>query len=185
MAEPIPPSGPMSSVTRDASRVIKNTGATAEEIRGFLNEMKGKSPKEMLGAVASSSLVGSLITAVILIAILIAAFTVAPYALSKMKSDRSPNTANLSAVTPPSATSEAASTEPGPSSASAPASQEGTNPGALGSNPEASKEESKGASDIPNPDDILDRLGVGETKSAPLNVNPLDRDDDDLLKDLE
>ena len=69
----------MASTKADLRELRSNSQATVQEIQAFLRELKGKSPQEMLGAVASNSLFRSLIisTAIIVGGILL--FTAIPY----------------------------------------------------------------------------------------------------------
>ena len=57
--------------------------AATAELRQFLSQMRGKSPKEMLGAVASSNLVQSTVTATAAITAAIIVFTVVPFGWKK------------------------------------------------------------------------------------------------------
>ena len=77
--------GPMSSVTRDVQGVRNNSAATAKELRSFLLQMKGRSPAEMLGMVAQSSLFKSLITATVLMALLMVVCTIIPFGMAKLQ----------------------------------------------------------------------------------------------------
>ena len=72
---------PMASVTRDIRNLKRNSSATAGELREFMREMRGKSPREMLGAVAQSTLVQSTIVSTIAIFILLLLLTAVPYAM--------------------------------------------------------------------------------------------------------
>ena len=72
---------PMASVTRDFRNLKRNSSATAGELREFMREMRGKSPREMLGAVAQSTLVQSTIVSTIAIFILLLLLTTVPYAM--------------------------------------------------------------------------------------------------------
>ncbi len=71
-------------IPQDLRRMGKNTAASATELRDFLRALRGKTPTEMLGVVASSSLFRSLVTATIGTAALIAIFTVIPFAWGKI-----------------------------------------------------------------------------------------------------
>jgi len=51
---------PMASVKGDLKNLKSNTASTAIELRQFLGEMRGQTPKEMLGTIAQSSLVRSI-----------------------------------------------------------------------------------------------------------------------------
>jgi hypothetical protein len=72
---------PMASVTRDIRNLKRNSSTTAGELREFMREMRGKSPREMLGAVAQSTLVQSTIVSTIAIFILLLLLTAVPYAM--------------------------------------------------------------------------------------------------------
>ena len=69
----------MASTKADLRELRSNSQASVQEIQAFLRELKGKSPQEMLGAVASNSLFRSLTisTAIIVGGILL--FTAIPY----------------------------------------------------------------------------------------------------------
>ena len=69
----------MASTKADLRELRGNSQATVQEIQAFLRELKGKSPQEMLGAVASSSLFRSLIISTGLVAGAILLFTAIPY----------------------------------------------------------------------------------------------------------
>ena len=130
----------------------ENRQATAAELRQFLAQMRGKSPKEMLGAVASSNLVQSTFTATAAITAAIVVFTVVPFGLKKAFGK----------------------TEPAPAAAV--------------ENPEAGEPLETPAEpslDVPDKADTANKLGIGESKEAPANVNPLESSTGDLLEGLE
>ena len=145
----------MASIKSDTRKLRKNAGASASELREFLAEMRGKSPREMLGAVASSNLGKSLVQAVIGVAAFIAIFTIIPFGCSMISKKDEP-TAPPAAEAPatPDAGADEAPKTPSP-------------------NPDT------------KPDPSLDALGIGGSKEAPLDSNPLEDSTDDLLKDLE
>ena len=70
------PTQPMSSIGRDVKNLKANTTTTATEVRAFLSEMQGKSPREMLGIIAQSNLGSSLVHSAAIIGTLLAGFTV-------------------------------------------------------------------------------------------------------------
>jgi hypothetical protein len=72
---------PMASLSRDIRNLKSNTSNTAAEVRSFLAEMQGKSPREMLGVIAQSDLVGSLLVSTAIICFLLVAFTGMAFAL--------------------------------------------------------------------------------------------------------
>lgn len=69
----------MASTKADLRELRSNSQATVQEIQAFLRELKGKSPQEMLGAVATNSLFRALVisTAISVGGILL--FTAIPY----------------------------------------------------------------------------------------------------------
>ena len=69
----------MASTKADLRELRGNSQATVQEIQAFLRELKGKSPQEMLGAVASNSLVRSLCISTGLVAGALVLFTAIPY----------------------------------------------------------------------------------------------------------
>ena len=74
---------PMASMSRDFKNIKRNSAATADELRGFMREMRGKSPSEMLGAIAQSTLVRSLVIATASLAVLMLVLTVAPFLMAE------------------------------------------------------------------------------------------------------
>ena len=133
----------------------QNRQAAAAELREFLAQMRGKSPKEMLGAIASSNLAQSTLVATAAISAAIVAFTILPFGLKKVFGK---------------------STEPA-SVAAAPAQPEGA---ALETPDEPILDP-----DADNKGNAAGKLGIGESKQAPANVNPLESSTDDLLEGLE
>lgn len=69
----------MASTKADLRELRSNSQATVQEIQSFLRELKGKSPQEMLGAVASNSLFRSLVISTGIIVGGILLFTAIPY----------------------------------------------------------------------------------------------------------
>ena len=75
----------MASISRDLKNVKKNSSVTVDELRTFMREMRGKTPREMLGAVAQSSLVLSTLVSSGIIFLLLVVLTVAPYTYGIVK----------------------------------------------------------------------------------------------------
>lgn len=71
----------MASSTADLRELKTNSSATVKELQLFLRELKGKSPPEMLGIVASSQLIRATILSVILVIVAIFTLTAIPYFL--------------------------------------------------------------------------------------------------------
>ena len=132
----------------------QNRQAAAAELREFLAQMRGKSPKEMLGAIASSNLAQSTLIATAAISAAIVAFTVLPFGVKKIFGK-----------------------SPAPTTIAAPAAAENApleTPAEPSLDPDADGKASAAGT-----------LGIGETKDAPANVNPLESSTDDLLEGLE
>lgn len=146
---------PTVSIASDLKKIRRNTAASSQEIREFLAQMRGKSPQEMLGMLASSSLVKCTTQAGLVWLIFIVVFTLGPWIWSSMNPP-------APKVAPPSA----ATTAPAAAAAApAPAELKASEP-----TPSAK---------------VTEKLGIGETKEAPANQNPLEKASDDLLKDLK
>lgn len=69
----------LASTKADFRELRENSSATVKELQEFLRELKGRSPQEMLGVVASSQLFRAIVLSTIIIAITIVALTAAPY----------------------------------------------------------------------------------------------------------
>ena len=134
---------------------IESRKATTAELREFLAQMRGKSPKEMLGTIASSNLAQSTVAATAVIIAVIVLLTLVPFGLKKAFGG------SADEVTSKTATEAVAPSEP------------------LETPAEPSLDGS------PTKTETANKLGIGESKSAPANVNPLESSTDDLLKDFE
>ena len=150
---------PMASLSRDVKSLKRNSAAVTAELNQFMREMRGKSPHEMLGAVARSSLTRSGFTAAIILAAILFSSTVIPFVTMD-----DPEPAQQHAK--PTAHAEAS-----PSAPPATAATTNTNhPAAL---PADDKQK------------VADKLGIGETKQGqPTEPNPFETTDD-LLQELE
>lgn len=69
----------MASTRADLRELRQNSHATVQEIQAFLRELKGKGPQEMLGVVAASNLIRSLVISTAIVAGGILLFTAIPY----------------------------------------------------------------------------------------------------------
>lgn len=106
---------PMASVKGDLKNLKSNTAATAGELRQFLNEMRGQTPKEMLGTIAQSDLVRSVTISAASICGLLLAMSVIAYGFrdeeaaspKKKDADKPPaKAATPNPATPPPATAQ-------------------------------------------------------------------------------
>jgi hypothetical protein len=149
---------PMASPLADAKRLQRSSRATADELREFLSQMRGNSPKEMLGAVASSNLGKSLVQATVGTLVLIVVLTVVPFVWNKLTSSEGEEV-QAEVVEEEVASEEVAEVVPEESDSSAPA---------------------------PAPTPVAaDALGIGEAVDSAPDVNPLEGANDDLLEGLE
>ena len=155
---------PIASPKGDFKKLGRNSQAVVGELREFLANLKGKSPKEMMGAVAESSLAQSLLISTVMMTILVFALSAIPYYLkdeqvSAEAADKGTATEDNPAEqsNAPSVAGESSSGEEGSVQETAP-----------------SKTPEQTTADI---------LGVGEV--ADPDSNPLDSGGDDLLDGLD
>ena len=165
MNTPRPP-----GIGRDVQQVREGSTASAAELREFLQQMKGKAPQEVLGMIAQSSLVQSTVIATLGCVVVLFAGSAIPWAWAK--ASPAPAAPAVAKEDPAKPAAPAAAIASQPSTGAPPGETGPTEPTATSSKPKKSD------------DDLLERLGVGETKDADANVNPLDRGDD-LLKDIK
>ncbi len=149
-------------IAGDMRRLKSDSSAAAGELREFIGRMRGKSTQEVLGVIAQSGLVRCICASAVVFVALIAVFTVVPYLL---KSDEA------AAAKPASSTSQpAAVAEPDEPAATQAAATESPAPPA--GNPQATPPDAAAAAAA---------LGLDETKQAPPDKNPLEKDLDNLL----
>ena len=161
----LPPRG----LSRDLHRAREGTKASAEELREFVTKFRGKSPQEMLGLVAGSGLVRSTVLATVVTVGLMLVFTVWPYIESLN------TTAQAAKPTAPAAA---------PTPAPAPAATAAAVPVATAATTAAALNQPSAAG-VPKQPEVLDKLGIGETKKSDPKKNPLDSGTDDLFKELD
>jgi hypothetical protein len=157
-----PTPAPMASLARDVKSLKRNSAAVTAELNQFMREMRGKSPREMLGAVARSSLVRSGFTAGVLLTIILFSATIIPFATRGAA-----ESSQQSEAPQPAATANTNA----PTTAPTPASTLNTNASAMPPGNDKQK--------------LADKLGIGETKQGqPSEPNPFETTDD-LLQELE
>ena len=110
---PQPKRTALTSTKADLRELRQNSQATVKEIQQFLRELKGKSPQEMLGVVASSNLFKSLILATLLVAGGLLLFTAIPYYMAEEEAPVAESTPQPAAQ-PTAPTPAEANTEPTP-----------------------------------------------------------------------
>lgn len=164
------PPAAMVNPVGDMRRLHRHAGASAAELRHFLAQLRGRSPAEMLGAVASSNLVRGTAIAAIGTAALLLLATAIPFAFSGDGRETS-----AASEAGPAATAPAAEANAGAPASPSPAAADAGEP------PDPS------AGDAPQVDPVraAEALGVNEERQAPPDVNPLENAVDDLLRDLE
>ena len=142
-----------SGIGGEVRRLRESGGASIGELREFLGTLKGKRPHEVMGTIASNSLVRSVIISTVACFALIMVLTIIPFLLKD------------ETVTAKTDGAEAAATVSGESAEDSESlTQQASN---------AASQDS-GMSD----DEVVDALGIGETKVAPEDENPLDNDND-------
>lgn len=146
------PVDPPPGLRRDLQRAREGAFASAAELREFVQNLRGKSPQEVLGEVANSGLAQGVGIATVGTIILMAVFTIGPYYLYPKQS--------------PKPKAEAAST----------AASEAKPADAAAKPAEAAEKPSKNAE--ANARQSLEKMGEAETKTADPKVNPLDNLDD-------
>ena len=152
---------PMANIGHDLKNLRRNVSATADELRDFLGQMKGKSPKEMLGLVAQSTLSKGFMQSIVIFSALILVFTVIPFTIGLFnpKEEKKVQTQE---------------------SAPANVDNDKNNPATTATDPEGNPVPT---GETGNP--VIDTLGIGETKEAPKAVNPLDDTGNDLFDELK
>jgi len=146
-SQPAPSAAPRG----DIARLKQAASATSEEFTEFLARMRGKSPKEVLGAIARSGLTMGIVLSLLLNAVVLAGFTVGPYLYEKKFGK--PETAKKKDK------DEASEPTPQPKVADTKTPKDKADP-----------KDTKA--------DIAKKLGITETKPADPKVNPLDKGDD-------
>ncbi|MFN0196649.1 MAG: hypothetical protein ACKVT0_07875 [Planctomycetaceae bacterium] len=147
-------------IGRDIHRLKEHGSMSLAELQEFVRTLHGRSPSEVLGIVSSSALIRATIEATAYTCGLLLILTVVPFFMGGDE--------DAKAVAP---TSSAASNE-----ANDPAAPVNTATAATaGSDGEISTEDAQKAVDV---------MGLGETKAADPNKNPLDNLDN-LLDDVK
>lgn len=157
---------PSGGIRGDMQRLKSDAGATAEEVRDFIANLKGRSPQEVLGAVSESGLVQATIQATFGCVVLLAALTIVPWAFKTEE----PAVAAEAEPTTPTATDETANnsaTEPEAAVAS-------TNP-QTGDDAPSSSDAARAAA----------AMKIDETVVTDPKTNPLDGNLDKLLDGLD
>ena len=163
-------------LARDIHRVKTGAKASAEELREFVKQLHGRSPQEMLGIVAQSSLIRATALASVITLVFMAAFTVGPYLWNQY------NPKPVAAAPTPTAPAAAPAASPTATAAANPAAPAATVAGNLPANIPAPNLSGASPAD-PKMKDPLS--AASEVKNFDPSANPLDNTKDDLLKGLK
>jgi len=150
-------------VGRDLKQLQTHGKASAAELREFLAHTRGRSPQEVLGLLAGSSLVRSIFLAAA--GTILVTGTIVPWLI---KGGTSADEAQVKAAAAPQKTATTVERE------TTPKTENVTTADAANSAP--SKTDAEKAVDV---------MGLGETKAADPKKNPLESNLDKLLDDLE
>jgi len=151
-------------IARDVRQLRTQGKATADELRVFLAQARGRSAQEVLGMVAGSRLTQSIAQAALGAVLLLAVCTIVPWLLSD-KAEKSPASANA-AATPP-------------------ASTETSNTAQTPTELESATTDTNAAPSPADAQEAVKVMGLGDTKTADPKSNPLENKLDNLLDDLE
>ena len=145
-------------IAADIRSVKHNGAASITELREFMRSLKGRKPQEAMEIASSNGLIRGLVISTIGFLVVLFVFTLIPFFLDEDE------VVTQQGITP---TSENASTQ--------------------GSNSSAGTEDQTGASQTPTAqgEELLDKLQIGETKTADPDANPLDSQFNDLLDGIE
>lgn len=145
-------------IARDLHHLKKHGGMSLAELRDFVRQLHGRKPSEVMGIVSNSALIRAMLESTIFLGILIAVMTIVPFMMAGEKEK------------PASTTATAASSE--------------ATPPAVTADPAAKTTSTDGPISAEDAQKAVDVMGLGETKAADPNKNPLDNLDN-LLDDVK
>ncbi len=140
-------------------RSVKHNGAASiTELREFMRSLKGRKPQEAMEIASNNGLIQGLVISTIGFLVVLFIFTLIPFFLDEDE------VVTQQGITP---TSE--------------------NAGAQGANSNAGTADQADSSQNPTAqgEELLDKLQIGETKTADPDANPLDSQFNDLLDGIE
>jgi hypothetical protein len=155
-------------MARDVRQLRAHGEATADELREFLAETRGRSPQEVLGLVAGSRLTQSIALATVGTIIVLTLGSIGPWFWNRWTAEKTPAVENVAAVP--------AETETPKAAAESPKAPEPVASAPVAANPTPNSADAKKAVDV---------MGLNDTKPADLNSNPLENKLDNLLDNLE
>ena len=159
---------------REFRNLQEHGSATVDELRDFLVRMRGKSARQMLGALAESGLVRATMQATVAAVALLAVMTAGPYMLGVGNPHGQSGAAAARAKTQAGTTKPAADSHDSNESLTDSSAERAGGGGAQGGGNATSLAQ-------PDLDKAAKKMGIGETKSADPQVNPLDKSLDSLL----
>ena len=148
-------------ITADIRSVKHNGAASITELREFMRSLKGRKPQEAMEIASNNGLIRGLMISTIGFLMVLFVFTVIPFYLHEDE------VVTQQGITP---TSQSAGDTQESKSAADSGTQAGTD---SAQTPTAQGEE------------LLDKLQIGETKTADPEANPLDSQFNDLLDGIE
>ena len=173
-------------VTHDIRKLKEHGTASLAELQQFMGSMKGRSPSEVLGVIAQSSLVKSTILATMGTLVLLFALTAIPWMMSqkegeqsqvvRLKNEQKELQQRLDQINKFLAKKE------GKAAAVASANANAESSGESQMNSDAN---SSTNSDATNAKKAASALGVDQVKTSSPDKNPLEKDLDNLLDGLK
>lgn len=157
---PNSPNGEPTKATLTAPRTSAGFTNVAESLR----HLRSQTPEESLGLASESGLLRPMLMATVATGVLLALLTAIPYFLAR-QSDSTPKQVQPAPEVPEGA--------PAVTTPNDPAKPPVVTPPVPGKSPS------------PKSKDILDVLGESGTKKSNPKVNPLDKKDDDILKEIK
>jgi hypothetical protein len=150
-----PALSPLNSAAGDVRRLRGSSAASVQELKDFLRQHRGKSSQELLGELGKTNLFQAMVKSTIGCVLLLAVLTVVPYLLQGKPQPK-----------PAAARND-------PPAAAAPA--------VAAPNAAAAKSDASAAPDGVDLEKAQKAMGLNETKAAPADVNPREKDLDNLL----
>lgn len=194
-----PPAAMSKGLLGDMRRMKEDGAASAEELRDFVRQLRGRSPKEMLGIVAKSNLFQGSLTATIWTVILLVVLTAVPFGMKKFFGGASKEKATAAAAggavdagaqngaaakATPEQTADGQGTAAKGTGTQGSAAQDATT--AKGDSPKSKgKGSTKSSEQGVLSRDVLDKLEMGETLDPDSDLKGLETKTNELLKDIE
>lgn len=154
------------SLRQDMQNIREGSQEVAKDLQDFLKNNQGKSPQEVLGSMAKSSLFHGILTATCLAAGVLILGSIGPYYYQQYLAQAPAEEAEPAEAAAEKETKQEESTEETKTASTKPPEE----------NPEVSDEDKQ---------KVVKQLGLEETKYASPDENPLENSADDLLNELK